>query len=151
MCYQTQCGPGNTLQLNILGQTIDCPTGQTVDLATAMPNQFKQGSIGPCPDNAAMCGYLSCNESCTVGGLCRDGKCYCNLQYTGTQCAQKLLPDGNYTQYTATGMDNSTVPVGPVSTNLYVMVRAYVMWCYQQISHPTSAHVPCWCTRQLVR
>lgn len=65
----------------------------------ALPNQFQKGTIGPCPDNKAYCDSLSCGESCTVGGTCYNGKCYCNLEYTSEGCAKKLTPDGNYTNY----------------------------------------------------
>lgn len=71
------------LQLKLLGATLDCPTNATLDLAQALPTRFKSGSIGPCPDNEAVCGSLACAPSCAVGGVCSEGACYCNLQFTG--------------------------------------------------------------------
>lgn len=80
-------------------------------LLQVLPNQFQKGMVGPCPDNAAICNTLSCNESCTVGGTCVQGKCHCNLQYTGEEgqgsasSANGLkgllcwLPIGPYQQY----------------------------------------------------
>lgn len=72
-----------------------------------LPGQFQRGMVGPCPDNAVVCNSLSCNESCTVGGTCASGKCYCNLQYTGPECAKKLTPSGNYTTYVPVVDDGS--------------------------------------------
>lgn len=91
-CYSTSCTPKGQLQLSILGQTVDCPSGQTIDLAKALPGVFTQGSIGPCPDNAAACGSLACGESCTGDGVCVGGKCYCSLHYTGPGCKSRLVP-----------------------------------------------------------
>lgn len=70
-----------------------------IDLAKVMPDRFRQGLIGPCPDNAATCASLSCPASCAVGGLCRSGTCYCDLMFTGADCSNKLTPSGNYTKY----------------------------------------------------
>jgi hypothetical protein len=91
-CYDTSCTPSGQLQLSILGNKVDCPSGQTVDLATALPGVFTQGSIGPCPDNAAACGSLACGESCTGDGVCVAGKCYCSLMYTGPGCRTRIVP-----------------------------------------------------------
>ncbi|WIA20451.1 hypothetical protein OEZ85_004860 [Tetradesmus obliquus] len=91
-CYSTSCTPKGQLQLSILGQTVDCPSGQTIDLAKALPGVFTQGSIGPCPGNAAACGSLACGESCTGDGACVAGKCYCSLHYTGPGCKSRLVP-----------------------------------------------------------
>ena len=75
------------LQLQMLGETVDCPSGKTIDLAQVLPSKFKQGSVGPCPDNNATCGSLACGPSCAVGGVCRGGDCFCNLQFTGARGA----------------------------------------------------------------
>jgi hypothetical protein len=99
MCYKSSCTAAGELQLDILGSKVSCPSGQLVDLGKALPQQFQSGTIGPCPDNAAVCKTLSCNDSCAVGGTCVSGKCYCNLMYMGPDCAKKLTPDGNYTNY----------------------------------------------------
>jgi hypothetical protein len=79
------------LQIKMLGSTLDCPTGKTLDLAKELPSRFKQGSIGPCPDNAAACDGLSCGLACAAGGVCRGGKCFCNLQFTGEAGARGLV------------------------------------------------------------
>jgi hypothetical protein len=76
-------------------------------LVQVLPNQFQRGMVGPCPDNAVACNSLGCNESCTVGGTCVKGKCFCNLQYTGPECAKKLTPSGNYTTYVPVADDGS--------------------------------------------
>ncbi|KIZ07139.1 zinc-metallopeptidase-like protein [Monoraphidium neglectum] len=87
VCYPSSCNDQGVLQLKMLGQTVDCPTGKTVDLSQALPSKFKQGSIGPCPDNAATCASLACGPSCAVGGVCVSGKCHCNLQYIARHTA----------------------------------------------------------------
>ncbi|WIA15148.1 hypothetical protein OEZ85_001835 [Tetradesmus obliquus] len=120
MCYKSSCNAQNQLQLSILGNNVTCPSGQTVDLAKALPGQFQKGSVGPCPDNAAMCDSLSCGESCTVGGTCVSGRCYCNLEYTGPGCAKRLTPDGNYTNYEPVVDDGQ--PAGSTFDNGYLMV-----------------------------
>ncbi len=82
-CPLTNCNNKGTLQLKLFGSLVDCPTGQTVDLARALPGKFEKGSVGPCPDNKAMCESLACGPACAVGGVCKEGKCHCNLQFTG--------------------------------------------------------------------
>jgi hypothetical protein len=124
MCYKSSCNAEGQLQLNILGNNVTCPSGQTVDLAKALPAQFQKGSVGPCPDNAAMCDSLSCGESCTVGGTCVSGRCYCNLEYTGPGCAKRLTPDGNYTNYEPVVDDGQ--PSGAAFDNGYLMVSGFV-------------------------
>ncbi|KAF6250762.1 hypothetical protein COO60DRAFT_749723 [Scenedesmus sp. NREL 46B-D3] len=99
-CYEMSCTPAGQLQLSILGNKIDCPAGQTVDLAMALPGVFDQGSVGPCPDNAATCGSLACGESCMGNGVCVAGECYCGMMYTGPGCRTRaepgvVLPVGN--------------------------------------------------------
>ncbi|KAF6252125.1 hypothetical protein COO60DRAFT_1704421 [Scenedesmus sp. NREL 46B-D3] len=91
-CYEMSCTPAGQLQLSILGNKIDCPAGQTVDLATALPGVFDQGSVGPCPDNAATCGSLACGESCMGNGVCVAGECYCGMMYTGPGCRTRVEP-----------------------------------------------------------
>jgi hypothetical protein len=86
-----------------------------------LPNQFQKGMVGPCPDNAAICNTLSCNESCTVGGTCVKGRCFCNLQYTGPECAKKLTPSGNYTTYVPVADDGASA-FGAYDSG-YLMVR----------------------------
>jgi hypothetical protein len=39
-CYQTSCTAKGQLQLSILGNQVDCPSGQTIDLAKALPGVF---------------------------------------------------------------------------------------------------------------
>lgn len=91
-----------------------------------LPNQFQKGMVGPCPDNAAVCNTLSCNESCTVGGTCVQGRCYCNLQYTGPECAKKLTPSGNYTTYVPVADDGASA-FGAYDSG-YLMVSRYWGW-----------------------
>eukprot|EP00879_Flechtneria_rotunda_P020999 GHRR01022115.1.p1 GENE.GHRR01022115.1~~GHRR01022115.1.p1 ORF type:complete len:594 (-),score=223.72 GHRR01022115.1:332-1849(-) len=122
MCYKSTCTAEGQLLLDILGNNVSCPTGQTIDLAKALPNQFTKGTIGPCPDNNVICNSLSCAESCTVGGTCVSGKCYCNLQYTGADCSKKLTPSGNYTTYEPV-VDDAVTP-GQAYDNGYLMMSA---------------------------
>jgi hypothetical protein len=172
MCYKSTCSAEGTLQLDILGTKVNCPSGQMVDLSKVrdhcfcycsacsqqtvgcwrrrqsaesegflsaavhlsrwsteklvllcpqvMPNSFQKGMVGPCPDNARICNTLSCNESCTVGGTCVEGRCFCNLQYTGPECAKKLTPSGNYTTYIPVADDGSSAFSGYDSGYLMV-------------------------------
>jgi len=123
MCYKSSCSSEGVLQLDILGNKVNCPTGQMVDLSKVLPNQFQKGMVGPCPNNAAICNTLSCNESCTVGGTCVKGKCHCNLQYTGPECAKKLTPSGNYTTYVPVAEDGTSPFSGYDSGYLMMSAR----------------------------
>lgn len=96
-------------------------------LLQVMPSSFQKGMVGPCPDNARICNTLSCNESCTVGGTCVAGKCSCNLQYTGPECAKKLTPSGNYTTYIPVADDGTSAFSGYDSG--YLMVSSLFMAC----------------------
>ena len=69
----------------MLGSTLDCPTGTTIDLSKALPNKFRHGSVGPCPDNGVVCAGLACGAACSVGGTCSAGRCFCNLMFTGAR------------------------------------------------------------------
>lgn len=120
MCYKSSCTADGQLQLSILGNNVSCPSGQTVDLAKALPNQFSKGSIGSCPDNKAMCDSLRCGDSCTIGGTCANGKCYCNLEFFGPDCAKRLMADGNYTNYVPVADDGQ--PANQAFDNGYLMV-----------------------------
>ncbi len=60
-----------------------------------MPEQFTTGSIGPCPDNEVVCGTLGCPSACNNQGVCAGGKCYCDLDSTGTACESKIAADGS--------------------------------------------------------
>jgi hypothetical protein len=107
VCYKASCadgggaGSGNSkkLQIDVLGTKLDCPAGETIDLARAMPSKFQQGSIGPCPDAASLCGGLACGEACTSGGQCHEGQCFCDLEFTGKDCGKRLTPSGGWEDY----------------------------------------------------
>ncbi|KAF8060553.1 Invadolysin [Scenedesmus sp. PABB004] len=122
MCYASSCTDGS-LQLDVLGTKVPCPSGQRVDLAKVLPSQFQKGLIGPCPDNAAYCGGLACGEACTVGGTCVAGRCYCNLAYTGPSCGQKLTADGNYSAYVPV-VEDPTSPTPAAVDDGFLMVSA---------------------------
>eukprot|EP00882_Tetradesmus_deserticola_P016526 GHRQ01017656.1.p1 GENE.GHRQ01017656.1~~GHRQ01017656.1.p1 ORF type:complete len:264 (-),score=7.23 GHRQ01017656.1:339-1130(-) len=111
-CYETSCTAAGQLQLSILGQKVDCPSGQTVDLAEALPGVFSRGLIGPCPDNAAACGSLACGESCLANGACIAGKCYCDMMFTGPSCGTHVEPG---TEVISSNRSSAYVP-GPDSS-----------------------------------
>lgn len=50
MCYQSSCTTAGLLQLNILGNKVDCPSGQVIDLA----------KVGIRPAGAAACRTVAC-------------------------------------------------------------------------------------------
>ncbi|GBF91572.1 leishmanolysin-like peptidase [Raphidocelis subcapitata] len=109
VCFQSTCNQQGVLQVKLFDRTLDCPTNATLDLPKLMPDRYRAGSIGPCPDNAAACQTLACGPACAVGGVCRGGKCYCNLEFTGPGCEQRLTPSGAYTRYDPTpGGANAT-------------------------------------------
>lgn len=127
MCYPSSCTPQGKLQLDIMGKKVDCPSGSTLNLASLLPGTFTRGSIGPCPDNAAMCASLACGDACAVGGLCVAGRCYCDLAFTGPDCGKKLTPDGSYSAYTpvAPGGEGGAGGAGGLEAG-FLMVRAAV-------------------------
>jgi hypothetical protein len=125
-CYETSCTPTGQLQLSIWGNKVDCPSGQTVDLAKALPGVFEQGLIGPCPDNAAACGSLACGEGCSGDGVCVAGKCYCGLMYTGPGCRTRVtaggvLPAGNISSNGSSSSSNSSAYVPPPDSSIRVL------------------------------
>jgi hypothetical protein len=120
MCYQSSCTATGVLQYEVLGRTLDCPTGTTLDLAQLMPQSFRSGSIGPCPNNTLMCNTLSCNASCATGGVCNKGQCFCNLMYQGSQCEKRLTPSGEYQNYTPLPGDGASG--GMAEAMSYLMV-----------------------------
>jgi hypothetical protein len=132
MCYKASCtgggeggeggGGGKTqqkLQLDILGSKVDCPAGETVDLSKALPSKFQQGKIGPCPEAATVCGSLACGEACTAGGQCHEGKCYCDLEFTGKDCGKRLTASGGWEDYVPLpgGEDGGVVGGGGAGTS----------------------------------
>ncbi|MEW5310391.1 MAG: hypothetical protein WDW38_002193 [Sanguina aurantia] len=106
VCFTSSCS-GSTLSLSLFGQSFLCPTGATLDLAQLLPTHYKQGLVGPCPDNAAVCKYQACSGCDSVGGRCYNGVCYCNLAYTGATC--------NYNLLTLSTTDGSAAPPLPPS------------------------------------
>jgi len=121
MCFKASCTAAGALQYNILGNQVACPTGKTVNLAEQLPTKFKEGSIGPCPDNAAMCSSLSCNDTCAVGGYCHAGTCHCNLMYQGKDCEKRLTADGKYTNYDPLPGDVAAEPDTGADSSYLVM------------------------------
>lgn len=64
-----------------------------VDLSTAAPGIYRQGLIGPCPDESITCASLDCgNQPCKLpGGTCYNGKCICKLGWIGDDCSISLV------------------------------------------------------------
>lgn len=88
-CFPLECDANNNLKVTLLGQTVACPTGQSIDLAT-LSSTYSFGTIGPCPDNAVMCGALSCANQCSSHGTCVEGVCYCSLLWSGSDCSVNI-------------------------------------------------------------
>jgi hypothetical protein len=125
-CYETSCTPTGQLQLSIWGNKVDCPSGQTVDLATALPGVFDRGLIGPCPDNKAACGSLACGEGCSGDGVCVAGKCYCGLMYTGPGCRTRVTAAGamlasNSSSIGSSSSNTSSAYVPPPDSSIRVL------------------------------
>mmetsp|Transcript_16966 Transcript_16966/g.42574 ORF Transcript_16966/g.42574 Transcript_16966/m.42574 type:complete len:401 (+) Transcript_16966:110-1312(+) len=88
-CYRMSCTEEGLLQLNIAGETLDCPTGAMLDMADLHP-AFRGGTLGPCPDNAELCAALACPEDCSAQGRCVDGRCACDLGWVGADCSLRI-------------------------------------------------------------
>lgn len=86
-CYSMQCQDNElyiSIQTSRIRRSLRCPTGQTIDLADA---GFESGSLGPCPDNEAMCATLNCPNYCSGNGRCFEGQCECIMGYIGDDCS----------------------------------------------------------------
>jgi hypothetical protein len=67
------------------------PAGKSINLAEALPGRgFTSGVLG-CPDGRVVCPQLSCKKPC-VNGQCYQGRCICDMEYTGDDCSKNLVP-----------------------------------------------------------
>lgn len=89
-CFHLSCDAGSNLFVSLLGRSVACPSGQTVNLATALPGVFTSGTLGPCPDNAGVCSSLGCGACSPRSGRCIEGTCRCSLLYSGADCSVYL-------------------------------------------------------------
>jgi len=86
-CYKMACTSEGVLQITIRNVTLDCATGQLLDLGELHPD-YTGGVLGPCPNNAEVCATLSCPSDCNANGRCVDGRCYCDIPWVGEDCGQ---------------------------------------------------------------
>ena len=92
-CIKMSC-ENNLLYLNLGTNRVACPSNQTVDLTSFGSLGFSAGVLGPCPDNASFCNSLSCPADCYGNGLCNEGTCVCDTEFTGSDCS---CPIGSFT------------------------------------------------------
>lgn len=68
-----------------------CPAGKSINLAQALPGRgFTSGVLG-CPEGRVVCPQLSCKKPC-VNGQCYQGRCICDMEFTGEDCSKNLVP-----------------------------------------------------------
>eukprot|EP00873_Tetraselmis_striata_P002506 jgi/Tetstr1/422770/TSEL_013567.t1 len=90
-CFNVSCNALGNLFVHFGDRFKACPAG---DIITLEEFGF-QGSVGPCPDPAAICARGQCPAGanglpCAGTGACgHDGACRCGPGYTGTTCEER--------------------------------------------------------------